>query len=139
MISDIVMLASWDRPRCSSRIWVLVGLPLTTNVPLRPAAMFAPNSPTRSRFTSTRSLCLAAKLREVAALWATISTKQLKATPSTLGTSLHTSPDGIPIGGNPPCTAPTTVTPCWSACVTADTTIDPMTASTGRGRRGRSA
>ena len=52
------MFASWVRPFCSSRISVLVGLPLTTNVPLSPAAMLAPLSPTMSRFTSTRWLVL---------------------------------------------------------------------------------
>ena len=70
------MLATWVRPFCSSRIWVLVGLPLTTKVPVRPAAKLAPLSPTMSRFTSTRWPCFIAKLREVAALWAMISTKQ---------------------------------------------------------------
>ena len=74
--ADIVMLASWVRPFCSSRIWVLVGLPLTTKVPVSPAAKFAPDSPTMSRLTSTLSPCFIAKLRDVAALWAMIRTKQ---------------------------------------------------------------
>ena len=52
-ISDIVRFASCVRPFCSSRICVLVGLPLTTNVPLSPAAKFAPDRPTMSRLTST--------------------------------------------------------------------------------------
>ena len=81
----MVMLATWVLPFCSSRIWVLVGLPLTTKVPLRPAAMLAPLSPTMSRLMSTRSPCRVAKLREVAALWAMIRTKQENATPSQTG------------------------------------------------------
>ena len=47
-----------------------------------------------SRLTSTRSPCFIAKLREVAALWAMISTKQENATASTLGTSLQVMPGG---------------------------------------------
>ena len=112
----IVRLASWVRPFCSSRICVLVGLPLTTKVPLRPAARLAPLSPTMSRLMSTASPCLNAKLREVAALWAMMSTKQDRAVGSTLGTSDQEMPDGRPIGGKPPCTAPTTATPC-ALCV----------------------
>ena len=100
--TDMVMLAIWVRPFCSSRIWVLVGLPFTTKVPLSPAAKLAPLSPTRSRLTSTRWPCLIAKLREVAALWAMIRTKQEKAIPSTLGTSLQVIPAGSPMGGKPP-------------------------------------
>ena len=83
--SDIVMLATWVRPFCSSRIWVLVGLPFTTKVPVSPAAKLAPLSPTMSRLTSTRWPCFIAKLREVAALWAMIRTKQEKAMPEDLG------------------------------------------------------
>jgi len=70
---DMVRLASWVRPFCSSRIWVLVGLPLTTKVPDIPAARFAPASPAMSRFTSTFWPCFIAKLQEVAALWAMIT------------------------------------------------------------------
>ena len=71
------MFATWVVPPCSSRIWVLVGLPLTTNVPAsgRPRAL-APARPTMSRLTSTRSPCFIAKLRDVAALCAMIRTKQ---------------------------------------------------------------
>ncbi len=64
----IVRFATCVRPPALSRIWVLVGLPFTTKVPDSPAARFAPDRPRMSRFTSTRSPCLAAKLREVAAL-----------------------------------------------------------------------
>ncbi len=81
-MTDIVRFASCVRPFCSSRIWVLVGLPFTTNVPLSPAAKLAPDSPMMSRFTSTGWPCFMAKLREVAALWAMMSTKQEKAIPS---------------------------------------------------------
>ena len=81
----MVMLATWVLPFCSSRIWVFVGLPLTTNVPDSPAARFAPLSPTMSRLMSTRWPCRVAKLREVAALCAMIRTKQENATPEHLG------------------------------------------------------
>ena len=100
------MLATWVRPFCSSRIWVLVGLPFTTKVPVSPAAKLAPLRPTMSRFTSTRWLCFMAKLRDVAALWAMIRTKQENAIPRTFGMSLQVIPSGRPIGGNPPCTGP---------------------------------
>ena len=108
----IVMLATCDLPCCPSRIWVLVGLPLTTKVPVRPAATFAALSPTRSWLTSTCSPCRAAKLREVAALWAMMSTKQENAIPQDPGISLQSMPWGRPIGGKPPWTGPTTATPC---------------------------
>ncbi len=52
-IRAMVRLESWVRPFWSSRICVFVGLPLTTKVPLRPAAKLAPDRPTMSRFTST--------------------------------------------------------------------------------------
>ena len=104
----MVMLATWVRPFWPSRISVLVGLPLTTKVPDRPAAKLAPLRPTRSRLMSTRSPCLAAKLREVAALWATMRTKQAKAIEAALTTSFHPKPPGRPIGGKPPSREPTT-------------------------------
>ena len=44
----------------SSAISVLVGLPLTGNVPLSPAARFATLSPTRSLFSTKRSWYLMA-------------------------------------------------------------------------------
>ena len=135
--SDMVRFATWVRPLCSSRIWVLVGLPFTTKVPLSPAARLAPARPTMSRFTSTRWLCFIAKLREVAALWAMMRTKQEKAIPRTLGTSLQVIPSGSPIGGNPPCTAPTTATPCAEASRLLDRMIDAITATTAPGTTGR--
>ena len=58
-----------------------MGLPLTTNVPVSPAATLEPDSPTMSRFTSTLSPCFIAKLREVAALCATMRTKHDTAMP----------------------------------------------------------
>ena len=134
--SDMVMLATWVRPFCSSRIWVLVGLPLTTKVPVSPAARLAPLRPTMSRFTSTRWPCFIAKLRDVAALWAMISTKQDTAIPRTFGMSLQVMPSGSPIGGKPPCTAPTTATPCARASSALDKM---MTGSRRRPRPGPSA
>ena len=64
-----------------------------------------------SRFTSARSPCFIAKLREVAALWAMISTKQANAVDTTAGMSSQVMPTGSPIGGRPPFIAPTTSTP----------------------------
>ena len=44
----VVSWASWLRPPALSTIWVLVGLPLTTNVPENAAATLAAPRPTRS-------------------------------------------------------------------------------------------
>jgi hypothetical protein len=54
--------------RASSTISVFVGLPFTTKVPLNPAARLAALKPTRSSFSTKRSLYLTAYAREVAAL-----------------------------------------------------------------------
>ena len=51
----VVSIASWLRPPAPSTISVLVGLPFTTNVPPKPATMFAAPSARTSRFSSTRS------------------------------------------------------------------------------------
>ena len=134
--SDMVMLATWVRPFCSSRICVLVGLPFTTNVPVSPAARLAPLRPTRSRFTSTRWPCFIAKLRDVAALCAMIRTKQDTAIPRTFGMSLHAIPSGSPTGGKPPCTEPTTATPCADASSALDKMMDRITATTAPGTLG---
>jgi len=56
----VVRLASWLRPPAPSTIWVLVGLPLTTKVPERPALALERPSPTRSTFSSNGSSYLAA-------------------------------------------------------------------------------
>ena len=101
----MVALATWVLPFCSSRICVLVGLPLTTKVPLRPAAMLAPLRPTMSRLTSTRWPCRVAKLREVAALWAMMRTKHEKATPSSCGTSDQPTPRAVRSAGSRPASA----------------------------------
>ena len=56
--STVATVASWDawlRPPAVSTIAVFVGLPLTTNVPLQPAARLASDKPTRSTFSSKRS------------------------------------------------------------------------------------
>ncbi len=129
----MVMLATWVRPRCWSRIWVLVGLPFTTKVPDTPAARLAPESPTMSRFTSTRSPCFAAKLRDVAALWATIRTKQEKAVGRTSQTSLSARPWGSPMGGAPEGTAPTTATPLADASITVEMMMHSTTATSAPG------
>ncbi len=78
-------------------------------------------------------LCFIAKLRDVAALWAMISTKHDTAIPSTVGTSLQVIPSGRPIGGNPPCTGPTTATPSLLASRAVEIAIDSRTAITAPG------
>ena len=52
----VLSWATWVWLFASSTISVLVGLPLTTNVPVKPAVMLATPSPTRSVFSSNRSL-----------------------------------------------------------------------------------
>jgi len=135
-IADMVRLASWVRPLCSSRIWVLVGLPLTTKVPDRPAAKLAAESPTMSRFTSALWPCFMAKLREVAALCAMIRMKQENAITVHVAQLFRSMPLGRPIGGKPPCTAPTTATPRVDAPVNADTPINNTTAMIAPGTLG---
>ena len=77
-----------------------------------------------------------AKLREVAALCAMIITKQENAIPTTLSTSDQVMPCGSPIGGNPPCTVPTTFTPCAAASVSVEITMVATTAITAPGTLG---
>ncbi len=134
--TDIVMLATCVLPCWPSRIWVLVGLPLTTKVPLSPAATFAPLSPMRSWLTSTRSPCRDAKLLDVAALWAMMRTKHEKATPARPGMSDQPTPCGRPIGGKPPWTVPMTATPWVDIWNDADTTMDSTTATMAPGTAG---
>jgi hypothetical protein len=81
--------------------------------------------------------CFIAKLRDVAALWATISTKHAKPMPSTFGTSPQVIPSGRPTGGKPPCTEPITATPCVEASRAPDKMIDKITATTAPGTLGR--
>ena len=135
-IADIVRLASCVRPFCSSRISVLVGLPLTTKVPDSPATKLAPDSPRMSRFTSTLWPCFIAKLREVAALWAMMRMQQEKAIAAQVAKLSRSIPSGRPIVGKPPFTDPTTATPCEEASVAADTMIISATATTAPGIRG---
>ena len=59
-MAAVASWASWLRPPASSTIAVLVGLPFTTNVPVRPAPMLARARPSRSVFSSKSSLYLAA-------------------------------------------------------------------------------
>ena len=55
-MTAVVSVASWLRPPALLTIWVLVGLPFTTNVPLKPAPILAKPSPTRSTFSLKVSL-----------------------------------------------------------------------------------
>jgi hypothetical protein len=135
--ADMVMLATWVRPLSSSRIWVLVGLPLTTNVPDRPAAKLAPDRPTMSWLTSTFCPWRMAKLREVAADCAMMRMKQEKAIATHWAVVDRSMPCGRPIGGKPPWTAPTTATPLLEASMAADTMIDRITATIAPGTTGR--
>ena len=51
---------SWLRPPALSTIWALVGLPLTTNVPVNAAAALAAARPARSVASLNSSSYLAA-------------------------------------------------------------------------------
>ena len=51
---------SWLRPPALSTIWALVGLPLTTNVPVNAAAALAAARPVRSVASLNSSSYLAA-------------------------------------------------------------------------------
>ena len=55
-MAAVVTWAIWLRPPALSTISVLVGLPLTTNVPEMPAARLPTPSPMRSTFSSNLSL-----------------------------------------------------------------------------------
>lgn len=48
-------MATWLRPPAPSTIWLLVGLPLTTKVPVSPADTLARARPSRSTFSSNCS------------------------------------------------------------------------------------
>ena len=111
----------------------MVGLPLTTNVPVTPAAALANERPTRSRFTSTRSPCFIAKLRAVAALCAMMRIRQDTAIGTTWTASEKLTPLGSPTGGKPPCTAPTSSTPWLAALSAADSAIVTITAMSAPG------
>ena len=54
-MTAVVREAIWLRPPALSTIWVLVGLPFTTNAPENPAARLAAPSPSRSTFSSNAS------------------------------------------------------------------------------------
>ena len=71
----VVSEATWLRPPASSTIWVLVGLPFTTKVPVNAAAMLPAPSPIRSVSVPNGSPYLAAYARAVAALWARMTRK----------------------------------------------------------------
>ena len=59
-MTTVVTDASWLLPPAPSTIWVLVGLPLTTKVPVNAAPRLAAPRPTRSTFSSNVSLYFAA-------------------------------------------------------------------------------
>src|SRR5947199_8182377 len=102
----VVSCEIWLRPPAPSTIWVLVGLPFTTNVPDKPAPTLARVSPTRSLFSLKRSLYLAAYALDVAALWARMTRKQEKAVGMSGGTLLQVTPCGRPNAGSPLGTVP---------------------------------
>ncbi len=67
-MATVTTEANCDFPPAPSTIWVFVGLPLTTNVPVKAAPRFAAPRPTRSTFSSNLSLYFAAYALDVAAL-----------------------------------------------------------------------
>ena len=133
-ITAITSWASWVRPPAASTTAVLVGLPLTQNAPVTPAARLATARPTRSRFSERGSSRFWAKLRAVAALWARITTKIEAAMPASPGTWPQVT-WGRPMGGNPAFTDPTMATPCWSSRRVAATMIERATTTRVAGMR----
>src|SRR3954453_14745338 len=125
--------ASWLRPPAPSTICVLVGLPLTTNVPDTPAAALARPRPTRSTSSLNRSPYLAANAREVAALCASITMKIENAVPASAGASEPQLTSGRPRLGRPPGTCPSTATPWLWKSNTSLSTIEPTTAISAPG------
>src|SRR6478752_3125975 len=121
--------ASWLRPPAPSTICVLVGLPLTTNVPDTPAAALARPRPTRSTSSLNRSPYLAANAREVAALWARITMKIENAVAASAGASVPQFTSGRPRLGRPPGTCPSTATPWLWKSNALLSTIEPTTAT----------
>ncbi len=105
--------AIWLRAPRRTAIAVCVGLPLTTNVPLIAAPIFAADNPRMSASSSTLSWKRAAKPYEVAALCAMMITKHDAATGSNARISLQVT-FGSPKGGKPPGTMPMTAMP-WLA------------------------
>ena len=103
--------AACARRRCR-RSAVFVGLPLTTNVPVRPAPMFADPEADHVRVLVERAPRSGrAYAREVAALWARMTMKIETA----VATSCATSPNGTlgqQTSGSPPGTVPRSETPC---------------------------
>ena len=107
------------------------GLPLTTKVPLRPAARLAPRQPDD---VAVHVDPVAVLHREAAGGGGALRDDQDEAgerDADHLGTSHQSMPGGSPIGGKPPCTAPTTATPCADASVTAETMMSRTTATIG--------
>ena len=137
-MAAVVRLASWLRPPAPSTIWVLVGLPLTTKVPLRPAPALARPSPTRSTFSSNGSSYFAAYAREVAALWASTTTKMAPPVPSR-PTNCGQVTEGNPKLGRPLGTTPSVATPSAARSSCQLTTIAPTTAMSAPGMRGEMA
>ena len=106
---------TWLRPPPLSTISVLVGLPLTTKVPVIPAPMFAMPRPTRSTFSLKLSPYFMAYARDVAALWAriTITSETTVGSSATTLAEVMTSVGRLSVG-SPPGTVPRTDTPIAS-------------------------
>ena len=96
----MVSEASWLRPPALSTIWVLVGLPFTTNVPVNAAAMLPAPSPVRSVSVPNGSPYLAAYARAVAALCARMTMKIDAEVPSSARVSCSPRA-GSPKAGSP--------------------------------------
>ena len=106
----MVSWASWLRPPALSATWVWVGLPLTTKLPESAAATLAAPRPTRSVSWLKASSYFPAYAREVAALWARMTTNNDTAVPMSAAGSCQPSA-GSPRCGSPRGTGPSTATP----------------------------
>ena len=123
----VVSWASWLRPPALSATWVWVGLPLTTKLPEKAAATLAAPRPTRSVSSLNASSYFPAYAREVAALWARMTTNNDTAVPRSAAASCRPSA-GSARCGSPRGTGPSTATPRPARPATRLTMIAAITA-----------
>ena len=134
--ADIVRLATWVRPPCSSRIWVLVGLPLTTKVPRQPGGEVGAAEP---EDVPVHVDPLAVLQREAAGGRRALGDDQDEAGEGDAEHLGYVAPgDALrqPDRREPARHRPTTATPCAAASSAADRMIDRTTATIAPGTLG---